>query len=140
MGQFNIAMDKRNVYDWDTRIHLLARGPGIKQGMTWDEPATQVDLAPTFLGIAGVAKPPQMDGKSLLPLLTAKSQEASSAGEGVMPPTVAEHVAAMTPQGLDAFKVGWRDSAFIEYYCASIVVMITYRFYLHTEMRAPCRQ
>jgi hypothetical protein len=28
-----------------------------------------VDLAPTFLGLAGLAKPPQMDGKSLAPLL-----------------------------------------------------------------------
>ena len=30
LGEFNILMDKRHVYDWDTRIHLLARGPGEK--------------------------------------------------------------------------------------------------------------
>ena len=41
LGQFNIPMDKRHAYDWDTRIHLLARGPGIGAGMTWSEPATQ---------------------------------------------------------------------------------------------------
>ena len=39
-------------YDWDTHIHLLARGPGIKPGSTWVQPATQVDMAPTFLGLA----------------------------------------------------------------------------------------
>ena len=26
LGELNIAMDKRHVYDWDTRIHLLVRG------------------------------------------------------------------------------------------------------------------
>jgi hypothetical protein len=51
-------MDKRNVYDWDTKIHLLARGPGITHGSTWIEPATQVDMAPTFLGLAGARNHP----------------------------------------------------------------------------------
>ena len=60
-------MDKRQVYDWDTRIHLLARGPGIAKGASFELPATQVDVAPTFLGLAGVQQPPDMDGKSLLP-------------------------------------------------------------------------
>jgi N-acetylglucosamine-6-sulfatase len=32
LGEFNIPMDKRQPYDWDTRIHLLARGPGITAG------------------------------------------------------------------------------------------------------------
>ena len=26
LGEFNIPMDKRHVYEWDTKIHLLARG------------------------------------------------------------------------------------------------------------------
>jgi N-acetylglucosamine-6-sulfatase len=46
LGQFNIPMDKRQVYDWDTRIHLLMRGPGISKGSTFELPATQVDVAP----------------------------------------------------------------------------------------------
>lgn len=69
LGEFNIPMDKRQPYDWDTRIHLLARGPGIKAGTTFNQPATQVDMAPTFLGLAGLAKPADLDGKSLLPLM-----------------------------------------------------------------------
>ena len=32
LGQFNIPMDKRHVYEWDTKIHLLAAGPGIAAG------------------------------------------------------------------------------------------------------------
>ena len=103
LGEFNIAMDKRHVYDWDTRIHLLAVGPGISKGSTFSLPATQVDLAPTFLGIAGLAKPATMDGKSLLPLLTIDTKVTATAGqsddntEGVsLPVPVAEHIREVT--------------------------------------------
>ena len=92
LGQFNIIMDKRHVYDWDTRIHLLARGPGIGKGISWPEPATQVDLAPTFLDIAGLRKSQNMDGHSLMPLLTKHGKERKRHADG------------------------WRDSVFIEYY------------------------
>jgi arylsulfatase A-like enzyme len=101
-------MDKRQPYDFDTRIHLLARGPGIKPGSTWSQPATQVDMAPTFLGIAGLAKPSTMDGHSLLPLLTAPELQAE------LPEPTAEHLAELG--GVDAYKARWRDAAFIEYY------------------------
>ena len=67
LGQFNIPMDKRHVYEWDTKIHLLARGPGIKPGSTLAAPGTQVDIAPTLLGLAGISKPSTMDGHSVVP-------------------------------------------------------------------------
>ena len=109
LGEFNIPMDKRQPYDFDTRIHLLARGPGIKPGSTWSQPATQVDMAPTFLGIAGLPKPSTMDGKSLLPLLVP-----SVPAEAEMPASTAAHLAALG----DAreYAAGWREAAFIEYY------------------------
>jgi hypothetical protein len=114
LGEFNIAMDKRNVYDWNTRIHLLARGPGIPHGVEWKEPATQVDIAPTFLGFAGVAKPEQMDGKSLVPLLTDPSLRHE------LNPTTIEHLEnhldALSTEGDLAYKAAWRDCVFIEYY------------------------
>lgn len=98
-------MDKRHVYDWDTRVHLLVRGPGVPPGSTWNAPATMVDLAPTFLGLAGVPKPPTMDGKSLMPLLTP---------HGGVPPATASHLAALG--STDAYKARWRDAVFMEYY------------------------
>ena len=88
LGQFNMLMDKRQVYDWNTRIPLVVRGPNIAAGSTLHAPATQVDLAPTFLDIAGILKPSDMDGHSLLPLLAVD----------------------------DKVNVPWRDSVFIEYY------------------------
>merc|ERR1711959_305714 len=69
LGQFNILMDKRHVYEWDTKIHLLARGPGIKPGSSFSMPGTQVDIAPTLLGLAGVKAPSFMDGHSVVPFL-----------------------------------------------------------------------
>ena len=68
LGEFNLPFDKRHVYDFDTRIHLLVRGPGVKSGSTLAALATNVDLAPTWLGLAGVAQPGSMDGRSLAPL------------------------------------------------------------------------
>ena len=67
-------MDKRHVYEWDTRIHLLARGPGITPNTRWHRPATQVDMAATFTGLAGIPDDPdRFDGRSIAPLLVDKT-------------------------------------------------------------------
>ena len=48
----------------------LARWPGvIKPGSTQDAMAISTDFAPTFLDIAGLAVPADMQGRSLVPLL-----------------------------------------------------------------------
>ena len=52
LGELNLNWDKRNVYDFDTRIHLLVKGPGIVPGSSVDFLASNVDLAPTFLSLA----------------------------------------------------------------------------------------
>ena len=49
-----MIMDKRRVYEWDTRVHLLAAGPGITAGTEMDLPVMNIDLAPTFLALAGL--------------------------------------------------------------------------------------
>merc|ERR1719460_2012525 len=75
LGQFNIPMDKRHVYEWDTKIHLLAKGPGIKPGSSFSAPGTQVDIAPTLLGLAGIKPPAYMDGHSIVPFLVASGDK-----------------------------------------------------------------
>lgn len=99
LGQFNILMDKRNVYEWDQKVHLLARGPGIPKGSTWSEPATQVDMAPTFLQLAGIEmSPDRFDGKSILPLLMDPEADPS----------------------IRSYRAAWRDNVFFEYYFVDI--------------------
>ena len=61
--------DKRFMYEPGLRVPLLARGPGIKAGVTPEQFVANVDLAPTFLGLAGLPIPDSMQGRSLAPLL-----------------------------------------------------------------------
>jgi len=61
--------DKRFMYEPGLRVPLIARGPGIMQGITPDQFVANIDLAPTILDLAGVAIPESMQGKSMAPLL-----------------------------------------------------------------------
>lgn len=109
LGELNILIDKRQMYDYDIRIHLLLRGPGIKPGSTFPFLGTNVDIAPTWLGLAGLSRPASMDGRSIAPLLI-------DGGDETVPKQTRSHVNQLAPDGRDAFAAGWRDSAFIEYY------------------------
>ncbi|MFM8804373.1 MAG: sulfatase [Planctomycetia bacterium] len=61
--------DKRFMYEPGLRVPLIARGPGIRAGITPEPLVANIDLAPTFLDLAGLPIPESMQGKSLVPLL-----------------------------------------------------------------------
>jgi arylsulfatase A-like enzyme len=61
--------DKRFMYEPGLRTPLIARGPGIRQGITPPQFVANIDLAPTFLDLAGLPVPESMQGRSLGPLL-----------------------------------------------------------------------
>jgi arylsulfatase A-like enzyme len=107
LGQFNIPMDKRHVYEWDTKIHLLARGPGIKHGSSFKQPGTQVDIAPTLLGFAGIKTPSIMDGRSIVPFLLQKDEQVLESTQSHL----LEHIG-----NLNTYRENWRQEVFIEYY------------------------
>ncbi|KAJ8386021.1 hypothetical protein AAFF_G00178420 [Aldrovandia affinis] len=66
-GQFSLPIDKRQLYDFDIRVPLMVRGPGIKPNQTVKAPVLNIDLAPTFLDIAGFnLSVVNMDGQSFL--------------------------------------------------------------------------
>lgn len=64
-------------------------------------------MAPTWLGMAGLAKPAGMDGRSIAPLLI------DPTAPGVPSETVA-HITALAPKGTAAFAESWRKEVFIE--------------------------
>ena len=47
---------------WDVHNTLIAAGPDLKQGVTIDVPSANVDFAPTFLKLLGLAIPPRCRG------------------------------------------------------------------------------
>ncbi|HUR54906.1 MAG TPA: sulfatase [Gemmataceae bacterium] len=69
LGEHTLA-DKRSAYDESLRIPLIVRDPrsGLK-GVTRDDMVLNIDLAPTFLDLAGVPVPKDIHGKSWKPLL-----------------------------------------------------------------------
>ncbi|GAA4438545.1 sulfatase [Pontibacter saemangeumensis] len=63
-------IDKRDMYEASIRVPLLARAPGlIKPGTKVQQMVMNVDIAPTVMELAGLEKPPHMQGNSFLPLL-----------------------------------------------------------------------
>ena len=61
---------KANLYEFGTHVPLAVRWPGrIKPGTVIDDFVSHTDFAPTFLEAAGLKVPPEMTGRSLLPLL-----------------------------------------------------------------------
>jgi len=66
--------DKRFMYEESLRMPLLARYPGkIKAGSLNDDIVLNLDFGPTFLDLAGVSKPPDMQGSSIRRLLRGKT-------------------------------------------------------------------
>ena len=66
--------DKRFMYEESIRMPFLVRWPAvIKPGTRSDALALNVDFAPTFLDVAGLAPSADMQGRSLLPILRGRA-------------------------------------------------------------------
>ncbi len=62
--------DKRFIYDESFKTPLLVRWPGnVEAGSTSDQMVQNMDFAQTFLEIAGIEAPSDMQGESIVPLL-----------------------------------------------------------------------
>lgn len=66
--------DKRWMYEESLHTPLIIKWPGkVNQGIETSQLVQNLDYAPTFLEMAGIPVPEDMQGKSLLPLLTQDS-------------------------------------------------------------------
>ncbi len=89
--------DKRFMYEESLRMPLLVRWPGVTQpGSVSDALVSNLDFAETFLQMAGLSVPSDMQGQSLVPLLR---------GDGSPPPD-------------------WRKSLYYHYYEYPAVHMV----------------
>jgi arylsulfatase A-like enzyme len=62
--------DKRFMYEASVRMPFLVRWPGVaKPGFAQSSMSINTDFAPTFMDIAGLPVPSDMQGRSLVPLL-----------------------------------------------------------------------
>ncbi|XP_052802296.1 N-acetylglucosamine-6-sulfatase-like isoform X1 [Mya arenaria] len=69
LGQFGLPYDKRQLYEFDIRVPLMVRGPGIKPNQTSNKIVANIDLAPTFLDLVDRTVLPNVDGLSFRPYL-----------------------------------------------------------------------
>jgi arylsulfatase A-like enzyme len=100
LGHHRLPSNKFLLYDHSLRIPMIFKGPGIAANSTTDFLGTQVDLAPTILGLAGIEASDGVDGRSVVPLLVSDTKKA--------PASVQRHLnKAETPQ---------RTSSFVQYY------------------------
>jgi N-acetylglucosamine-6-sulfatase len=66
-GEHRLTGGKFLAYEPATHLPLLIRGPGIKPETSTGQLASQIDLAPTILELAGVKADKSIDGTSLVP-------------------------------------------------------------------------
>jgi arylsulfatase A-like enzyme len=75
-------VDKRHAYEDSIRIPLLAYAPGrFPAGTVVEGLVSNLDIAPTILDLAGVARPEPFEGRSFVGLTTGAIPEAAWRGE-----------------------------------------------------------
>lgn len=68
--------DKRFIYEESFKTPLLVRWPGVVEaGSKNDEMVQNLDFAQTFLDIAGIEAPDDMQGESIVPLLKGQNDQ-----------------------------------------------------------------
>ena len=69
-------IDKRHFYEESAKVPFLVRYPEVLEaGQTINKMIQNIDVAPTVLELAGVQKPTQMQGYSMVPLLKGESTD-----------------------------------------------------------------
>ncbi|OZJ06847.1 hypothetical protein BZG36_00041 [Bifiguratus adelaidae] len=75
LGQYRVYGGKELPYEEDTNVPFIVRGPNVPVGISSQVVSSHLDLAPTFLDIAGGSIPDFVDG-SVIPIHeSARNQE-----------------------------------------------------------------
>ncbi|MBM3736003.1 MAG: sulfatase [Acidobacteria bacterium] len=66
-------VDKRAMYEPSIRVPMIAHCPDLSGPKAVSEFALNLDIAPTLLDAAGLATPPQIHGRSLIPVMQGRA-------------------------------------------------------------------
>ncbi len=69
LGQHRLSRGKQTAFDTDIRVPLIVAGPGVPHHRVVPQVTQNVDLAPTFMELAGARSRTPVEGHSLVPLL-----------------------------------------------------------------------
>ncbi|HSG45310.1 MAG TPA: sulfatase [Anaerolineales bacterium] len=75
MGEHSLPSGKMLPYEEDIHVPLLIRGPNIRPGTIVNEMASNIDIAPTIVELAGAQIADFVDGRSFAPFLYATGQQ-----------------------------------------------------------------
>ncbi|MFI7062483.1 sulfatase-like hydrolase/transferase [Kribbella sp. NPDC050124] len=76
LGDHQLLLKGPMMFDCSIRVPLLVRWPGqVERGQVRDELVEWIDLAPTVLAAAGADGLPAAQGRSLLPLITGRTDD-----------------------------------------------------------------
>jgi arylsulfatase A-like enzyme len=115
-GDHRIVNGKNHMYEESIRVPLFVRGPGIQRGVSVQSVVANIDYAPTIVDLTGATAGLEMDGTSLVALLTGS---AAFRREGIL---LESYVGAdQQPVGLrtDDFAYGEYPDGFVELYVLS---------------------
>lgn len=84
-GEDGHLLHGQSLHDAALRVPLLVRAPGrLPAGGVVSDACSLVDVMPTILDLAGVPSRPDLDGRSLLPLVEGRDANREALAEGYM--------------------------------------------------------
>jgi len=66
---------KMNMYESSVRVPFVIAGPGLGKGVVVENIVSLIDLFPTLMDMGGATGPADLDGESLMPLLSGKTHK-----------------------------------------------------------------
>ncbi|MFI5843932.1 sulfatase [Catenuloplanes sp. NPDC051500] len=91
LGEHRLTVGKQTAFETDIRVPLIVAGPGVRAGATVNQTAANIDLRPTFEDLAGTPSPPNVDGRSLAPLLRSGIVDSGTPVSGWRTAALVEH-------------------------------------------------
>ena len=119
LGGHRLTSEKMNMYEHTLRIPMVVMGPGIPPNVQLTHMGTNVDLAPTFLELAGVKPPAYMDGRSILSALIPDPEHPAIRGTAIASLLQSSYGASISASiGASISALEFRNESFFEYYDA----------------------